>query len=846
MGLVLSLSSLFGGCADLPEVGVDVCGNGVVEAHEDCDSFSPSPLLSCLPKGENGQCHFDCRPLDQGGRRPCPPGWGCDAQGICRAPTGEFVLGPPISAGGAWSLAAADFDGDGRTDVVSTEKPDTTGKTKLTFHQFDAAAQRIETESFPKLVASVAIADLTADGRADVVFINQNWSIGLLAGQTDRSWVPETAGSYRFPQTTVRMVSVSDQSVEGSNAILGFATINGMAGLYGPDPQGLLVRRGSLPAPIEGLVGDPVAGDVFADHALSPCRELAVAFRGGTSFLLLDTCTSDMVTSEIRWRPEALASEVALEPARPIDTAPLFADVNGDGHLDVLVGAGGTYVAYGDGQRLATAVPYHRPFGTSYGVPDDVMPLAAGDVTGDRIVDFVFGDAVLASVHAADGTWVGYEPAQINLGAPWTKALIGDFNANGFLDVVAASGERVGVDFFNGSGSPFLTPFFLPTSGPVRSLAMADLDGDLVNDLALIVAGESATDRDALLIAFGNPTGPPGSPRVAARIAHIDQVATGNELGIGNLVIAYTETLPETKNGVLAFFSGSADRLPFAPYELVDVSEGSVFQSAALAVVLGDFRGTGKMDIMSLAASTGADPHLQMWMLPAAGTPGSGAVRVPVVFDPRLRPLVVGGIHVRVNAMGAAGDLDGDGRDEALWAMPADDDAHCGVLVLDATQSGGGKIALVTRQTLWLDVPCRDAQVALADGDGDGHRDLFLLTGSRGEDTRRLLLFRNDGQGVLSTTDVAEVSARGDSPQQFALLPSPSSARPSVVYVTDGFVARTAIDAVSHQATEAQRLSELVHGVGVAAGDVDGDGVSDVVVAAAGNLRVLKARLASP
>jgi hypothetical protein len=840
------LSFLLGSCAALPDVDSGVCGNGVVEPPEDCDTFSPSPSLLCLPKGENGQCHFDCRPLEHGGRRACPTGWGCDAQGICRAPTGDFVAGAPVSAAGAWSLASADFDGDGRDDIVSMEKPDSIGATNVTFHYFDGEALKTETVPFPKRMAAISIADLTADGRGDVVFVNQNWGIGVLAGQSDRSWVPETAGSYRFPQTVVRMVSVSDEEVEGSNAVLGLASINGMPGLYGPDAQGLLVKRGSLPAPVETLVGDPVVGDLFGDHPSSPCRELALAFQGSLSFFVLDTCTTDAMTGDILWRPEATTAEVRLEPPRPIDAAPVIADVNGDGNLDVLIGAGSTYVAYGDGQRLATAVPYHRPFGPTHGVPDDAMPLAAGDFTGDHVVDFVFGETVLVSVHGPDGALAGYAVGQVNLGPPWTKALIADFNANGFPDVVAAARDRVGIDFFNGTGSPFLAPFSLPTPGPMQSLAVADLDGDLVNDLAVIVKGESAAERDSLLIAFGNAAGPPDTPRVAARIANIDQLASDNELGRGNLVIAYTETLPNGKNGVLAFFAGSADRLPFAPYELVDVAEGSVFQSAALDVAVGRFRGAPQKDILSLAASQGGHPSLQMWMLPAASAPGSVAVRLPMTFDPRWRPLVVDGIHVAVHAATAAGDLDGDGRDEALWAAPADDDAHCGVLVLGTADGEGGKLTLVTRQTVWLDVACSAAQLTLADADGDGSRDLFLLSGGPGDRNRRLLLVRNDGHGTLSASDAVQLSAEGDSPQGFALLTSASSPRPSVVYVTDGFLARTEIDPASQGVSAPQRLLDLVHGVGVAAGDVDGDGVMDLVVAGAGNLRVLRARLAAP
>src|SRR4028119_2046392 len=87
----LALTALaLGACARLPELAVGACGNGVVEAGEDCDTFA-SEGLSCRARGELNACRFACSRQGGGPESACPAGWGCGVDdGICRAPSGTF------------------------------------------------------------------------------------------------------------------------------------------------------------------------------------------------------------------------------------------------------------------------------------------------------------------------------------------------------------------------------------------------------------------------------------------------------------------------------------------------------------------------------------------------------------------------------------------------------------------------------------------------------------------------------------------------------------------------------------------------------------------------------------
>jgi hypothetical protein len=309
------------------------------------------------------------------------------------------------------------------------------------------------------------------------------------------------------------------------------------------------------------------------------------------------------------------------------------------------------------------------------------MPLAAGDLTGDGAVDFVFEDHLLLSRPAPPGPVPAYTQAHFNRAAPWTVARIADLNGNGKLDVVAASSGWLGVSFFNGGAPDMLTAFDIPTHQPVTIMEVGDFDGDLVDDLALVERASAPGERDTVTVAFGNLAGPPADPVAVARVGRIEQLSQFAGTGTGNLMVVSTETVNGTKEGVLAWLEGSGDRIPFAPYQLVSATEGTVFSSAALGVAVGDFAVAGRQDVLAMGTQgvPGAFAN-HFWLLPAPLDPTNAAVRIGGSLDPRLRPIIAAGFRLRIGLAAAAADFDGDARDEAVWAMPADDDQSCGVV----------------------------------------------------------------------------------------------------------------------------------------------------------------------
>src|SRR5688500_2644196 len=81
-------------------IEVDVCGNNVVEATEDCDS-RPRPehadqAVTCAAPGAANECRYTCdRAAAVAG---CPAGWECGEDNLCRHASGQYSTGIGNSA----------------------------------------------------------------------------------------------------------------------------------------------------------------------------------------------------------------------------------------------------------------------------------------------------------------------------------------------------------------------------------------------------------------------------------------------------------------------------------------------------------------------------------------------------------------------------------------------------------------------------------------------------------------------------------------------------------------------------------------------------------------------------
>ncbi|MEY4512783.1 MAG: hypothetical protein RLZZ450_4905, partial [Pseudomonadota bacterium] len=135
---------------------------------------------------------------------------------------------------------------------------------------------------------------------------------------------------------------------------------------------------------------------------------------------------------------------------------------------------------------------------------------------------------------------------------------------------------------------------------------------------------------------------------------------------------------------------------------------------------------------------------------------------------------------------------------------------------------------------------CTQPAFAALDLNGDGAVDLVLLTGSTATD-HKLFVFWNDRSGNFGTPQL--VSAASHSPVAFSVL-RPTTLRPhtNLAYATDKEIYLVAPGAPSELAAPQFKLS-LTRGTGLVAADVDGDGLEDLAVVDAGDLKIFRAGL---
>jgi FG-GAP-like repeat len=862
--LALSALALLGsGCTAFPDIPTGECGNAVVDSDEDCDSFSDpnTPHSECRAKGTVGECHLDCSSRD--GKQPsCPSGWGCDSDALCRRPTSEFL--PPLSVDdvGAWTLGSADFDGDGREDVMSSEPLDSIGLTRVKFLYFDQQGALADTRAFPKLILSPTIKTYPGDEpRSDVTFSNS--ALGVMLGRADRNWIPQTFSSYRIDDTSVRVAAIGDPRFGAPTA---FITLLSPATPRLPAPgsdlfvidqvTGQLRVQAHVDWSIGDLVGEFTSGAILEDKLASPCLDPVFALHGQRHFSILNVCVYDSENGETTYRDPLEQTDIALEPPAVIDSGPLVADMNGDGHLDVLLGAGGKpYVSYGDGLKLAVATPYRlvrkdeiRNKDLS---PDIPMPIAAGDFTGDGAPDFVFSDRLLISTTAPGADLPVYSDELRNrLGGPITSAKIADFNGNGYLDVATASNASLNVTLYYGGPGAFFSPSIISTSASVQSLATGDFDRDELQDLAVLEAPPSGETTNTLKIGYGATFGPLLPLSSAARLNQVEQLATIDGGGISALVLASSDVIAGRPSGAVTLLNGDPDRIPFAPFALTDFSATrSVLDSIAFSVVVGRFTPRSGGDLIALAFNQPTPksdevPAMNLWLLANVRAAGAESKRMHAELDPRLKPVVFldQNSDFTIDSASASADLDGDGLDEAIFVMPAgEQQAECGILTVEASSTGGD--AITARDPVLLDDACADPAVFPVDADGDQFKDLAILTGRTNDPDRKLYVFWNDGSGGFSNTNFTLISSPEDSPQAFTVLPGSEQQALAFVYVTPSELRRTTASSARVFAEPSTLLGPFTGGTGVTAADVNGDRVKDIVLAQSGKLSVLKAQL---
>lgn len=640
----------------------------------------------------------------------------------------------------------------------------------------------------------------------------------------------------------------------------------------------------ALTAHIANAYGVPVPGVAVAfsstgtNNTLSPMT--AITDGDGNAIAALASTTAEVkaitaiagtatLATTARFYPVGCSPQLPGPPWQLAAAANAYAvaDVDGDGHLDVIAAlpgaiavyrgsatgafgapiesaiAGATHLAVADFDRdgkldLALALPGAAAFAIArgdgaghFGTPVAIglasVPgaLVAADFDGDGKPDVAAlaanGTAVSAARGNGDGTFaaaaVVFTPASIGL----YDLAAADLDGNGTLDLVISGATGV-TGVLAGSDGSFAAPQTTAAGGATGLLAVADFGSDGAPDVA--VAGASS-----IVVLLGNHDGtfqPPGSPIALAVPATGVLAADVDGDGIVDLVAGGAATgmiLHGNGDGTFTALASYATGLPdgFA-YADVD-GDGKPDLVALEDGVVGAVRGTGSgafaapiytADQPGVMYPTTADfngdgkPDLVRY----ASGDGYGVLLAAAAGAVTAEPVAS---STELAYAAVAGDVDGDVLASFGGTLGLARGSGDGTLGAIATQPSGGTAV---------------ESLALADLNGDGKLDLIFTDGA----ATGFSIALNIGGGAFAVPVAYGAGTHG----AIRVADVTHDGVPDVVMADAGAVIVFAGDghgAVATPVTYALGAAPLA----LAVGDVDGDGIADVVVATGDDVATL-------
>jgi hypothetical protein len=478
------------------------------------------------------------------------------------------------------------------------------------------------------------------------------------------------------------------------------------------------------------------------------------------------------------------------------------ADLTGSGHQDLVVSddLGQLTVLLGNGDgTFRNAGSLALPSGGE-------AVLAAGDFNGDGIPDLIQGNGtgVRLSLGNGDGTFrpgVVIPPFTSSGDGGVTSIAVGDFSGDGKLDLIVATaleGDPTSVFELLGNGDgTFQSPLNL------RFRASFAVAGDINNDGKLDVVDQ---------VGFGGPVEQrlgngdgtfqapvPFAPGLPLTVADV------NGDGIPDLVLPTAQGISERL--------GNGDGTFQAPITVSIPANTPV--DAFLAV--SDFNNDGQLDVVIRNQPFVGQSHALSVLL----NNGDGTFATALAFATGANPLAI-----------AAGAFTNSGLPDTV-TVGFDGQAH--VLL----NNGNGTF----RSGPILSAPGVGTSVVVGDFNGDGQSDIAVFRRSLTDSHSRVDVFLGNGDGTFSPAQVFDLGPNtsstfgkivaGDSDSDgrldLAVLFDDNSVRRSFVEVLLGNG-----DGTFHAAARRQ-LGEFNDVSGLAVADFNGDGKLDVVVSHQGD-----------
>lgn len=521
-------------------------------------------------------------------------------------------------------VATGDFNGDGKLDWVVSNSGD--NSLDLYLGKGDGTAQLpVIIQLLGQTPVAVAAADINGDAKLDLVVAeSDSGTIGVLLGNGDGTFQTETEISLPVPPLAVAIADLNGD--HHPDLLVGIAATDAHLNFFAA-----LLNNGS------GQFGAPIYAPIPTPNEFVDGDEFSVADVNGDSIpdvLVTGTNPEGTVVQLFLGKGDGTFTpgeqvDNSSGPVRDVTNAVLV-DVNGDGCADVV-----------DVDTIATVHIFpgdckgnfdNQTSFQVYGIGDVGYGLAVADVNGDGHLDIITGgipggpgggygtetgDTVTVRFGNGKG---GFGAAQVYRGDPGMFALaVADLKGNGRPDVITANQDANTTTVYvnNGSGN-----FGAPQGGydgfeegtptsPVNAadsrFVVADINGDGKPDLAVIEYGNGFDVDKNIAVMLNQGNGQFSSPIVSPVIG------SNPVLDVGDFVFADFR-----KTGQPDFLAEVLDGTEASPAQLVyaqNMGNGQFGAPVAIplttqgefaigALGVGDFNKDGNLDFV-VATSTG-------------------------------------------------------------------------------------------------------------------------------------------------------------------------------------------------------------------------------------------------
>lgn len=580
---------------------------------------------------------------------------------------GVFTSEPPIKLGAdlpaGQYLVAADFKGDGKSELVIATTNDLEIRAANSAMQFEkvALSNNVVGSGFSDISVSTA---LVGSGRPSIVVAGGNQagpgSVQVLRNIGNLSFTPEPQFSDGIPGATF-VGSATFNSTSQASLFVFNSESNGLTlfpgvgvGAFGPN----VIYSAAAHS------GSPVVGDINND---------------GNSDILLPTTLPNCNANNVCKQPiialyfgarggSFYAAQLFATKQSPV--ALVTGDFNEDGALDVAVlesQVGGSDVELFSGDGKGGLVPLG-----SFRLPGFLpLAMAIGDFDLDGHQDLAVLDGQPGTRGLSiffgngKGSFVEGTTSYLSFAFP-TAMKVGDFNHDGIPDIAIAEGGPVGqVYVYYGTGSrnssfqptaqrlsAGVNPAFLAAGNlahvngndtheggndfrPKTDLVVANCGGT-----ACSPSGSNPNNGSVSVVlsgahSFGNSFTSPGSAIAVA-------IADFNQDGNNDLAIA------SASSGSLSLEFGNGLGLFSTAAPIYAGSFGSTYDLESA-----DFNGDGVPDLLAMAYSGGINSSPEIAVL--TGNPGAQGTFNPPIIKRDVAPIS------RPGSPGSVGDFNGDG-----------------------------------------------------------------------------------------------------------------------------------------------------------------------------------------